>query len=88
MRADVGQVQEPTAILLGNCNRRRTMFRVLLLSIGLSFASARPSTSILQPLPKHYDAGDASIVFVKDRMNILAKGFEHTKDGIMGVYLY
>jgi len=34
----------------------------------------------LQPLPKHYDAGDASIVFVKDRMNVLTD-YEHTDDG-------
>jgi hypothetical protein len=58
------------------------MLKVSLLLFALSYACARPSSSILQPLPKHYDAGDASIVFVKDRMNILAKGFEHTEDGI------
>jgi hypothetical protein len=57
------------------------MQAIVLLSLLLSSVSARPSQSILQPLPKHFDAGDASIVFIKDRMNVLPGGFEHTKDG-------
>ena len=43
--------------------------------------SARPSLSLLQPLPKHYDAGDAAVVFLKDRMNVLPEGFGHNKEG-------
>jgi|SRR5271155_1356425 len=43
--------------------------------------SARHSLSLLQPLPKHYDAGDAAVVFIKDRMNVLPKGFGHNNEG-------
>jgi hypothetical protein len=42
----------------------------------------RPSKSLLRPLPKHYDAGDAAVVFINDRMNVLPQDFEHTEDGI------
>lgn len=57
------------------------MKAIVFLSLFLSAVSARPSQSILQPLPKHFDSGDASVVFIKDRMNVLPEGFEHTKDG-------
>lgn len=58
------------------------------LSVLVTFASvcASPlstSTSILQPLPKHIKEGDSSVVFVKDRLNVLPEGFKHTGDGII-----
>jgi hypothetical protein len=57
----------------------------LIVSIALFAAcvSARPSLSLLQPLPKHYDAGDAAVVFIKDRMNVLPEGFGHNKEGTL-----
>jgi hypothetical protein len=58
------------------------MLTILLTSLFLSCAVARPSSSILRPLPKHYDAGDASVVFLKDRMNVLPEDFSHDEEGM------
>lgn len=56
----------------------RPIFWIALL---IKLISARPSLSLLQPLPKHYDAGDASVVFIKHRMNVLPESFEHKEEG-------
>jgi hypothetical protein len=58
------------------------MQTIALISLLLSSVAARSSPSILQPLPKHYDAGDAAVVYIKNRMNVLPEGFGHTADGI------
>ena len=60
-----------------------TMLSIALLSLLLSCVDARPSQSILRPLPKHFDAGDAKVVFIKDRMNVLPEEFGHKKDGML-----
>jgi gluconolactonase len=51
------------------------------LLLFLGYVASRPSRSLLQPLPRHFDAGDASVVFVKDRMNLLPEGFGHSEEG-------
>jgi hypothetical protein len=49
----------------------------------LAFAAVGTATSsILQPLPKHFKQGNAKVVFVKDRLTTLPKTFKHTKEGI------
>jgi len=54
---------------------------ILWIALFAGCVSARPSLSLLQPLPKHYDAGDAAVVFLKDRMNVLPDGFGHNEEG-------
>ena len=54
---------------------------IIWIALFAGWVSARPSLSLLQPLPKHYDAGDAAVVFIKDRMNVLPEGFGHNKEG-------
>jgi hypothetical protein len=46
------------------------------------FARSSPTPPLLQPLPKHFKPGNATVVFIKDRLPILPKGFTHTEDGI------
>jgi hypothetical protein len=58
------------------------MLSILSISLLLSHVVARPSSSILQPLPKGYDAGDAGVVFLKDRLNVLPEGFRHHEEGM------
>jgi hypothetical protein len=58
------------------------MRTTLILSFLAGVVVGRPSKSLLRPLPKHYDAGDAAVVFINDRMNVLPQDFEHTEDGI------
>jgi len=57
------------------------MRSIVWIALLASCVCGRPSLSLLQPLPKHYDAGDASVVFIKHRMNVLPQGFEHNEDG-------
>jgi len=53
----------------------------LLASAILTFGTSA-SSSILQPLPKSFKPGNAKVVFIKDRLSVLPKGFTHTTDGI------
>ena len=55
---------------------------IALVALLVGYANARPAHSVLQPLPKHYDAGDASVVFIKGRMNVLPEGFGHHEEGV------
>jgi hypothetical protein len=59
------------------------MRTILSLSFLVGVVVGRPSKSLLRPLPKHYDAGDAAVVFINDRMNVLPPDFEHTEDGML-----
>jgi hypothetical protein len=61
----------------------RTAF---ILSLLAGVVVGRPSKSLLRPLPKHYDAGDAAVVFINDRMNVLPLDYQHTEDGIPNTY--
>jgi gluconolactonase len=58
-----------------------TMRAMLLLLTLFTPSYARPAQSILQPLPKYFDAGDAAVVFLKNRLNVLPEGFGHTQEG-------
>jgi sugar lactone lactonase YvrE len=58
-------------------------YLVVIILVLLEFCAvhSRPSGTILQPLPKGFDPGNASIVYIRNRLNILPQGFEHTKEG-------
>src|SRR5277367_1430650 len=58
-----------------------SFFISVLDSITLA-VSASAAPSLLQPLPKSFNPGNAKVVFIKDRLSVLPKGFAHTKDGM------
>jgi len=58
------------------------MRTIALVALLVGSANTRPAHSVLQPLPKHFDAGDASVVFIKDRLNVLPEGFGHHEVGV------
>jgi hypothetical protein len=48
---------------------------------------ARTSPRIIQPLPEKFDAGDARVVFLRNRMNVLPENFGHNAEGIKTYFI-
>jgi hypothetical protein len=55
---------------------------VTLLASAVLPVGTSASPSLLQSLPKSFNPGNAKVVFIKDRMSVLPKGFTHTGDGM------
>lgn len=56
-------------------------YTIVIILYCANFLSLSRGVDLLQTLPAGYDAGDATIVFLKDRLAILPEPFVHEDNG-------
>lgn len=71
------RIRKTLTMAIGAFSTLVTLLASAVLPVGTS-----ASPSLLQSLPKSFNPGSAKVVFIKDRMSVLPKGFTHTGDGM------